>query len=74
VVIDKRSCFVITPPATEGVFLVRAWREGDHFPSRITYSSNVTYEPGLETEVLTAHPDDVHQHLTAWLQEISPES
>jgi hypothetical protein len=72
VVIDKRSCFVITPPA--GVFLVRAWREGDHFRARITYSPNVTREPGRETEVLTAHPDDVHQHLTTWLQEITSES
>jgi hypothetical protein len=69
---DKRRCFVITPPA--GVFLVPARREGDHFRARITYSPDVTSEPGRETEVLTAHADGVHQHLTTWLQQITSDS
>ena len=71
-VIDPNGDTFVTNPTTAGLFVVRAWREGDHFRARITYSSDVTCR--TETEILTVHSDEVYQHMTTWLQEITSES
>ena len=60
------------PPAA--IFLVRAWRDNGHFRARITSSVDVTAEPPTQTEILIANPDEVSEHLAAWLSEIRAES
>jgi hypothetical protein len=70
---------VTTPPSVTrqppaAIFLVRAWRDNGHFRARITSSVVVTAEPPTQTETLIANPDEVSEHLAAWLSEIRAES
>jgi hypothetical protein len=61
----------VTQQPTAAVFLVRAWRDEGQFRARITTSVDIAAEQPIQTEVLTANPDDVSGHLARWLSEIS---
>ena len=63
----------VTQQTPAAVFLVRAWRDDGHFRARITSSVDITAEPPTQTETLIANPDEVSEHLAAWLREIQTE-
>jgi hypothetical protein len=49
------------------VFLVRAWWEDGEFRARITYHVNIDATPPDERQIVTADPEELHQHLATWL-------
>ena len=61
----------MTQRPTAAVFVVRSWWEDGQFRARISYSTDAHSGPKGETQILTAHPDEVREHLTLWLDESS---
>jgi hypothetical protein len=62
----------VTQRPNTAVFLVRAWWEDGQFRARISYYVNLHSEPAAETQILTADPAEVREHLGRWLDESSP--
>jgi hypothetical protein len=59
----------VTQQPRAAVFLVRAWWEDGQLRARISYYSNIHSESATETQIVTADPDEVRQHLALWLAE-----
>ena len=56
------------PPV--GIFLVRAWWEDGRFRARITSCLDINSTSEAQTQVVTAEPNEVSQHLAAWLRDL----